>query len=146
MATKAEKELAEKNKLAELRKACIEKGLEFTEDATIKDLAKLLKENTKGEKATENKVESDEVEYIWLKIKAYVSDKERLQAGFYVTPAGQFPRLRKIATRHCEIFTNEVPRKKLYDIAKWSGFNLDAFNGSDEELIEKLQTVPKPYL
>jgi hypothetical protein len=152
MTTKNDKEKAkaqaEAVKLAELKKACDEKGIAYTESATIKDLAKLLKdEKPKGEKASDAVEKSDgEVEYIWLKIKAYVSDKERLLAGFYVTPKGQFPRLKKIATRHCEIFTDAIPHKKLYDIAKWAGLNVDNFTGSDEELIEKLQTVPKPYL
>jgi hypothetical protein len=83
-------------------------------------------------------------EYIvWLKCKAYVSDTERLVAGVYAmtdVPA----RLLKLPEKYCEVFKDEVPSKKVAQIGKFMGLNTDNF--SDEEILSKVVTIPKPFV
>ncbi len=140
MATKQEN-------MVELKKL----NVEFDPTANAKDIENLLKEKQKetgGNSSSESEGNEtpDNAKYVWLKVRSYVSENERLNAGFYVM--GKVPeRLTKVSAVTCEIFeAGKVPHRKLFDIAEWSGINVKNFVGTDEELTSKLVTEPKPFV
>lgn len=127
----------------------------LTGNETYKELQALVKEGQdalgvkKGEEAPKRNTvnaaaaPSDAV-YVWLKTPAYV-DKEgtkRVAGGFYHIALADFPRLAKLPREAGEIFA-ELPTRKLTEIAKWFGINVEKY--TDEELLERLVSVPTLY-
>ena len=120
--------------LAELRAA----GIELTGQESWQDLKKLHAGLTKGENA-----DTRGNFIVWLKGRAYINDKEqRLDAGVYVVE--EVPvRLSKLSASIVEVFENEVPSKKLAQIARWAGINPDDLE--DDEILSKVISEPKPF-
>ena len=98
--------------------------------------------NKKEEGADESAVSKA---IVWLKVNAYVSDKERLNVGLYafdVVPE----RFYKLSKKEVEVFADgEVPSKILGNIGKWAGIS-NAEEMDDEALLEVLVKEPVPYL
>jgi hypothetical protein len=138
-------------------------GVKFDETVNAKELEALLvekkaeiaKQNGGADNADQNAGDENKPEatvkknkgtvYVWLKTRAYVSENQRVDAGFYLVeevPA----RFRKMKSDTVEIFENEIPHKKVYDIAKWCGKNLDNFVGEDQEILDELASELKPFV
>ena len=81
--------------------------------------------------------------YLWLKSRAYVNEKERLDGGFYII-SKEYPRLKNATPLLCEIFVGDVPSRKLAEIAQWSGIDPNKYR-DDDELQDLLTTQPKPF-
>ena len=77
---------------------------------------------------------------VWLKSRAYVDDKVRLECGVFIL--NEIPaRFSKLTSATVEVFENEVPSKKVAQIARWAGINPDGVE--DEEILSKVIVEPK---
>jgi len=96
----------------------------------------------KNEDGSEN---STSKSVVWLKINAYISDKERLNKGVYAFD--EVPeRLSKLGKKDCEVFEGgEVDSKVLAEIGKWAGLS-NVVEMSDEDILATVVKVPEPYL
>lgn len=79
---------------------------------------------------------------VWLKIRAYADDTQRLDSGVYKFEAVPV-RLSKLSANECEVFENEVPTRKLIQIARFMGMNPDGVK--DEEILKKVVSEPKLF-
>ena len=76
---------------------------------------------------------------VWLKIKAYISDKERLDAGVYKMSSVP-ERLQKLSSNYCEIFNGGINSRKLAEMAKWAGITHQEDFANDSELLDRIIT------
>jgi len=77
---------------------------------------------------------------VWLKSRVYVDEKMRLECGVFIL--NEIPaRFSKLPTSVVEVFENEVPSKKVAQIARWAGINPDGVE--DEEILSKVLVTPK---
>ncbi|MDF1498526.1 MAG: hypothetical protein P1P85_04210 [Patescibacteria group bacterium] len=90
------------------------------------------KENNKPKSNDKKKVKY----FLWLKIRAYVNDTDRIEKGFYALDS-IYHRLAEAKSDVCEIFEGEVPSRTLTKIALSSGVDPDKYE-SDEELLNVL--------
>lgn len=100
--------------------------------------AKAAKEAERGttEQATEK--------IVWLKNRAYIDDKQRVESGVYIVVGALPDRLSKLKSDGLEVFEGEVPSRKLAEIARWAGLNPDGMD--DEEIFEKVVSSEfKPF-
>lgn len=142
-------------------------GVELTGKETYRELQAMLKAKREEIAAAENKgdengsadqngsgdeagdeEETEDTEasmYVWVKSRAYVADKKRIEAGlFHLTPAqfAAFPRLQAMGTGAVEVFKDGVPPLKLAEIAKWCGVNPDKYRSNDKALLKLVVTQP----
>lgn len=113
----------------------LEKGTKIVDGAFVSSDGK-EGSSTGGSQATSGNL------IVWLKSKAYIEPKKRLDAGVYmfdVLPA----RFSKLPASACEVFEKAVPSKKVAQIARWAGINADGVE--DEEILSKVITEAKPY-
>lgn len=73
---------------------------------------------------------------IWLKVRAYISDTERVEKGVYAVDAVP-ERLRKLGKADVEIFEGDVPTGKLIAMAKWCGIG-NADDLEPEQIFSKV--------
>lgn len=122
-------------------------------DETLEDLRACKKEieseNEDPQNETEETEEKEEEEeqksdgkvYLWLKTRAYISDSERIDPGFYCMAQGEmFSRLENAEVTVCEIFEDKIPSRKLAEIARHCGVNSDNYE-KDSDLLKVLLTV-----
>jgi len=135
----------------EIKKLNHEHGLTFPVTDNYNELMKTLKDAkaaippvpTSNDDAT--KKSDKNAVYVWLKRPSYV-DKDgtlRISGGFYKLDLAEYPRLANLPSTICERF-DEVPMRKLSDIAKWFGIHTEKYK-SDEELLKVLVTNPSLY-
>jgi len=80
---------------------------------------------------------------VWLKCRAYVNAKQRVNPGVY--RYAEVPeRLRALTSDLCEIITGAPSARKLTQIAKWSGITHPE-DLTDEVILSKIVTEPKPF-
>lgn len=71
-----------------------------------------------------------DVFYVMLKTKAYVTDDQRLDAGFY--KMSEIPkRLAKLSTKSMEVFTEAQAILRVTKIADWCGANIANIDNMD---------------
>lgn len=143
-------------KLQEQIKLLNEKfGFDFklTENQEYSELQKMVGEAQNKAKAileknggnnSETKKKGNAV-YVWVKSPAYV-DKDgtkRIGGGLFLIDIAKFPRLEKMPKTVCEMLGEEVDARKLGEIAKWFGVNLDKHD--DNELLDILVKEPTLY-
>ncbi len=86
----------------------------------------------------------DEV-LVWVKGRTYINDKERIDGGFYKLSLPLPDRLAKSSSEVVEVFANDIPPRKLTEIAKKMGVtHPEDFN--DKELLAKITVSDfKPF-
>ena len=119
-------------------------GYNIVGDETVADLKEIKKNFVEGNadseenKDTETKVSKI---YLWLKTRAYVNDEKRIDPGLYCMAKGEmYPRLEKAKVSVCEIFEDEIPSRKLTEIARRCGVDPDKYE-EDEELLKVILTA-----
>lgn len=130
---------------------------EMTADTPYKDLQKMVADGQEKAKAiiekdggksggnTEASQGGGNAVYAWLKSPAYV-DKDgtkRVAGGLYLIDLAKFPRLKKLPKTTCELIEGEISARKLGEIAKWFGVNVEKHD--DKELLEILVKEPTLY-
>lgn len=112
-------------------------NIELTGTETEAQLKKLIKDAKKANKG------SGEGQYVWVKVRAYINDTQRVDAGLYLL--SEVPeRFTKMTADVVKIFEETPSTRELSVIAKWAG--LDAVELSDEEVLEKLTSEFLPFL
>lgn len=114
------------------------------EVASSKELTAFLKENPDAVPTAEAAAPAVTLSYVWLKVRAFVTDKTRWEKGFYKVEGEVPARLAKLSSNDCEVFTTDpmtLSSGKLAKIAAWCGMRVE--DQKDEEIIAKLATTPK---
>jgi uncharacterized protein (DUF1786 family) len=112
-------------------------NIELTGTETEAQLKKLIKDAKKANKG------SGEGQYVWVKVRAYINDTQRVDAGLYLL--SEIPeRFTKMTADAVKIFEETPSTRELSVIAKWAG--LDAVELSDEEVLERLTSEFLPFL
>ena len=146
----------------EIKKQLNEWKVVYSDDLVYQDLVKLYWEEKKkrdpndsnsSNESSENKggspsndTDKDKVKgvfYYLLKVRHYVSDNERWDAGLYRCKK-RISRLEKSPLANVEIFEGEIPEVRIYEIAKhYLVDTTDAKTGKylpAEEVLEELVT------
>ena len=110
-------------------------GVEFDPNAKASDLAELLKISTED---GDSKEQTGGKVLVWLKTRAYIADRQRIDAGVYLVSADKITdRLKKLGASDCVIYQeNDVPVELLSQIVKFHG--IDASKMKAAELTEKV--------
>lgn len=112
----------------------------------IADILKAAKAATKDSGSSSNQSSADEsgMLFVWVKGRTYISDTQRVDAGFYKIPL--LPeRLAKSPVSVVETFTGVIPPRKLTEIAKFMGVTHPE-DFSDDELLAKITLTDwKPF-
>ena len=105
-------------------------------------LAKDNKNDTKNEAANTG---GKNAVYVWVKSPAYVDKdgEKRIAGGLYHIELAQYPRLKKMPSTVCEIIDGDISARKLGEVAKWFGVNVEKHD--DDELLEMLIKEPALY-
>ena len=114
--------------LKQTKEKLTELGVTFDPKAKLEDLTALLKENTPNEQAdTEGKT------FVWLKVRAYIDEKTRLEAGVYIVEDSLVTSRMKVAgTDVIEMYPiDEVPVEVLNKTAKLAGIKTDSMKTDD---------------
>lgn len=131
--------------IKELKKRLKKLGVDLTgeeDEAQLNELYSQAKDAPKGSSSDENEASDENVVFVWLKGRAYIDDKQRVNAGFY--KLSELPvRLSKLPTTVVEVFENVVPSKKLAKIALWCKVSTD--DRSDEEVLSIVLSEWKPF-
>lgn len=119
-------------------------GIELTGKETVKDLTGLIAK-AKGVTVSGKVQLSGNNVILWLKNRAYVDDKQRVNAGVYLIDRNDVPdRLARLKSSDCEVLTTDVNSRKVAQIARWSGINPDGLD--DEEILSRvLSTDFQPF-
>lgn len=124
--------MSKKEIIKELKKLKVE----FNENDKVEVLEELLND-AKGQTPNavgKTQIKADKV-LVWLKGRAYINDKERVDAGLYLLD--ECPeRLAKLPNTVCEVLSTEVNSRKIAQIARWAGMNPDGMD--DEEILSKV--------
>ena len=136
----------------ELQKELSELGISLTGDETPLQLVNLLRKakkdqkgsNVSGSSNNDGKREANKGgTLVWLKIRAYISAKKRLNPGFYkmeVVP----DRLLKLSSDSVIVFKDGVPAREMTAIAKWAGI-AHPEEKKDEEILSIVLQEAKPF-
>lgn len=117
-------------------------GVSLTGKENYKELQALLKENAGADVKSSNSIEKGNL-IVWLKSRTYIENNLRLDAGIY--SMSEIPaRISKLPSNLLEVFDSAVPARKLAAMAKWAGITHPE-DYSDEELLEKVVSEPKPF-
>lgn len=113
-------------------------GYDLEGSETVAELKEIKKELEKDDGASSKK-KSGKL-YLWLKTRAYVSAEKRVDPGLYCMAKGEmYSRLEKAGAVVCEIFEDEIPSRKLTEIARHCGVDSDKYE-KDEDLLIVLLT------
>lgn len=108
-------------------------------DESAKEVAGILKAAKAKLKETAGSSNQDSATgklLVWVKGRTYINETQRIDAGLYrldVVPE----RLAKSPTDVVEVFANDIPPRKLTEIAKWSGVSHPE-DYEDDELLTKI--------
>ncbi len=127
----------------ELKKQLAEAGVSLTGDEDWKALQELGKQHLK-KASNVGKTSGEGSILVWLKIRAYVSNTQRVNAGVY--QLNRVPeRLAKLSSNMCEVFADgNVPPRKLTEIAKWAGIKYPE-EKTDEDILSIVISAYKPF-
>ena len=125
----------------ELLKGLKELGVDVTGEESYNDLKKLYSQHSKQGGSSSEKSQTS---LVWLKSRAYVDSKIRVDSGLYQLE--EIPeRLVKLPSSICEVFADGViPPRKLYEIAKWAGISHPE-DKDDDELLRVLISEYRPF-
>lgn len=146
--------LAELTKLGVTQEASAVEGilpLKGDESATqVADILKATKKAIKDAKGADNQDDADESDadgkvLVWVKGRTYINDTQRIDGGFYKIALPLPDRLAKSPTSVVEVFADEVPPRKLTEIAKWSGIAHPEDYKDNELLAKIIVTDWKPF-
>lgn len=123
-------------------------------DESAKDVADILKavkakvahvENTSNKDEPEADAAQGDTVLVWVKGRTYINDKERVDGGFYRVALPLPERLAKSPTTVVEVFADDIPPRKLTEIAKWLGI-AHPEDYKDEDILAKMVSGPlKPF-
>lgn len=127
----------------DLAKEAKKLGITLTGKETAKELEALITEKKGGAGSNTGAQSSKKgAVYVWVKDRSYINESQRVEAGLYLL--SDIPeRFSKMGSA-VEVLGSEVSPRKLGEIAKWAGAKDDR-EATDEELLEKLVSVFKPF-
>lgn len=83
--------------------------------------------------------------FVWVKGRTYINDVQRIDGGFYKMTLPLPDRLAKSPASVVEVFANDIPPRKMTEIAKWSGVTHPE-DYKDDQLLAKVTVSDwKPF-